>query len=331
MMTIKSGTKSPSDAFALALNRNPTLNLPSIFVKTLAEPLSEATATADKARSGVLSELFKARLTSLVLLTTLVGFYLGQRGGMNWLLLINTLLGTGLLACGAAALNQYLERDFDALMDRTADRPLPAGLIQPQTVVVLGGVLSVAGLLWLAFGANLLTAVLGAVTLISYLFIYTPLKRKTTLNTAIGAIPGALPPLMGWTAARGDLSIEGWALFAILFFWQLPHFLAIAWMYREDYAKGGFVMLPLVDRDGTRTGRSAVSHTLGLLPVSLSPFVFQMSGALYLAGALVLGLVFLWFAGRFAKQMDRLSARRLFFASILYLPLLLGLMVFDKQ
>lgn len=250
---------------------------------------------------------------------------------MNWLLLINTLLGTGLLACGAAALNQYLERDFDALMDRTADRPLPAGLIQPQTVVVLGGVLSVAGLLWLAFGANLLTAVLGAVTLISYLFIYTPLKRKTTLNTAIGAIPGALPPLMGWTAARGDLSIEGWALFAILFFWQLPHFLAIAWMYREDYAKGGFVMLPLVDRDGTRTGRSAVSHTLGLLPVSLSPFVFQMSGALYLAGALVLGLVFLWFAGRFAKQMDRLSARRLFFASILYLPLLLGLMVFDKQ
>ena len=331
MMTIKSGTKSPSDAFALALNRNHTLNLPSIFVKTLAEPLSEATATADKARSGVLSELFKARLTSLVLLTTLVGFYLGQRGGMNWLLLINTLLGTGLLACGAAALNQYLERDFDALMDRTADRPLPAGLIQPQTVVVLGGVLSVAGLLWLAFGANLLTAVLGAVTLISYLFIYTPLKRKTTLNTAIGAIPGALPPLMGWTAARGDLSIEGWALFAILFFWQLPHFLAIAWMYREDYAKGGFVMLPLVDRDGTRTGRSAVSHTLGLLPVSLSPFVFQMSGALYLAGALLLGLVFLWFAGRFAKQMDRLSARRLFFASILYLPLLLGLMVFDKQ
>ncbi len=331
MMTIKSGIKSPSDAFALALNRNHTLNLASIFVKTLAEPLSEATATADKARSGVLSELFKARLTSLVLLTTLVGFYLGQRGGMNWLLLINTLLGTGLLACGAAALNQYLERDFDALMDRTADRPLPAGLIQPQTVVVLGGVLSVAGLLWLAFGANLLTAVLGAVTLISYLFIYTPLKRKTTLNTAIGAIPGALPPLMGWTAARGDLSIEGWALFAILFFWQLPHFLAIAWMYREDYAKGGFVMLPLVDRDGTRTGRSAVSHTLGLLPVSLSPFVFQMSGALYLAGALVLGLVFLWFAGRFAKQMDRLSARRLFFASILYLPLLLGLMVFDKQ
>ena len=331
MMTIKSGIKSPSDAFALALNRNHTLNLPSIFVKTLAEPLSEATATADKARSGLLSELFKARLTSLVLLTTLVGFYLGQRGGMNWLLLINTLLGTGLLACGAAALNQYLERDFDALMDRTADRPLPAGLIQPQTVVVLGGVLSVAGLLWLAFGANLLTAVLGAVTLISYLFIYTPLKRKTTLNTAIGAIPGALPPLMGWTAARGDLSIEGWALFAILFFWQLPHFLAIAWMYREDYAKGGFVMLPLVDRDGTRTGRSAVSHTLGLLPVSLSPFVFQMSGALYLAGALVLGLVFLWFAGRFAKQMDRLSARRLFFASILYLPLLLGLMVFDKQ
>ncbi|MEN9573551.1 MAG: protoheme farnesyltransferase [Verrucomicrobiota bacterium] len=300
-------------------------------MKTAAEPLTAPALAADKARSGVFSELFKARLTSLVLLTTLVGFYLGQRGGMNWGLLLNTLLGTGLLACGAAALNQYLERDFDSLMDRTKDRPLPAGLIQPQTVVVLGGVLSVAGLLWLAFGANLLTAVLGAVTLISYLFIYTPLKRKTTLNTAIGAIPGALPPLMGWTAARGDLSIEGWALFAILFFWQLPHFLAIAWMYREDYAKGGFVMLPLVDRDGTRTGRSAVSHTLGLLPVSLSPFVLHVSGALYLFGALALGLVFLWCAMRFAREMDRLSARRLFFASILYLPLLLGLMVFDKQ
>ena len=292
---------------------------------------SPSATAADPTRGAVLAELFKARLTSLVLLTTLVGFYLAQRGEMNWLLLLNTLLGTGLLACGAAALNQYLERDFDALMERTADRPLPAGRIQPQMVVVLGGVISVAGLLWLAFGANLLTAVLGAVTLISYLFIYTPLKRKTTLNTAIGAIPGALPPLMGWTAARGDLSIEGWALFAILFFWQLPHFLAIAWMYREDYARGGFVMLPLVDRDGSRTGRSAVSHTLGLLPVSLSPFVFQVSGALYLSGALVLGLVFLWCAVRFARQLDRLSARRLFFASILYLPLLLGLMVFDKR
>lgn len=300
-------------------------------MKTTAQTVTEDTAAADPARGGLWAELFKARLTSLVLLTTLVGFYLGQRGGMNWLLLVNALLGTGLLACGAAALNQYLERDFDALMERTADRPLPAGRIQPQMVVVLGGVISVAGLLWLAFGVNLLTAVLGAVTLISYLFIYTPLKRKTTLNTAIGAIPGALPPLMGWTAARGDLSIEGWALFAILFFWQLPHFLAIAWMYREDYAKGGFVMLPLVDRDGARTGRSAVSHTLGLLPVSLSPFVFQVSGALYLFGALLLGLVFLWCAMRFARQLDRLSARRLFFASILYLPLLLGLMVFDKR
>lgn len=299
-------------------------------MKTTAQPIA-AEAPQSEARRGILSELFKARLTSLVLLTTLVGFYLGQRGGMNWLLLLHTLGGTGLLACGAAALNQYLERDFDALMDRTKDRPLPAGLILPQSVVVLGGVLSVAGLLWLAFGANLLTAVLGAVTLISYLFIYTPLKRKTTLNTAIGAIPGALPPLMGWTAVRGDLSIEGWALFAILFFWQLPHFLAIAWMYREDYARGGFVMLPLMDRDGARTGRSAVSHTLGLLPVSLSPFVFHMAGALYLAGALVLGLVFLWCAARFARELDRLSARRLFFASILYLPLLLGFMVFDKR
>ncbi len=306
--------------------------MPPCFLLKAVVSNPEVTVKApEKVPSSVFPELFKARLTMLVLLTTLVGFYLGHRGPMNWLLLGYALLGTGLLACGASALNQYLERDFDALMERTRERPLPTGRIQSQTVVVLGGVTSVAGLLLLAFGVNLLTSVLGALTLISYLFIYTPLKRKTTLNTIIGAVPGALPPLMGWTAARGDLSIEGWALFAILFFWQLPHFLAIAWMYREDYARGGFVMLPLLDRDGSRTGRSAVSHTLGLLPVSLSPFVFQVSGALYLFGALALGLVFLWCAVRFARQMDRLSARRLFFASILYLPLLLGLMVFDKR
>ena len=293
--------------------------------------MSENAAIAGKAGFAVLPELFKVRLTSLVLLTTLVGFYLGQRGGMNWFSLVNTLMGTGLLACGASALNQYLERDFDALMERTEGRPLPAGRIQPHTVLLIGGVISVCGLLWLAFGSNLLTAVLGAVTLISYLFIYTPLKRKSELNTVVGAIPGALPPLMGWTGARGDLSIEGWALFAILFFWQLPHFLAIAWMYREDYARGGFVMLPMVDQDGSRTGRSAVSHTLGLLPVSLSPFIFHVSGLLYFFGALALGLAFLWCATRFMRRMDRISARRLFFASILYLPLLLGLMVFDKR
>jgi protoheme IX farnesyltransferase len=185
-------------------------------------------------------------------------------------------------------------------------------------------------LLYLAWGVNLLTSLIGAVTLSSYLFIYTPLKRVTTLNTVIGAVPGALPPLMGWTAARGEITVEGWALFAILFFWQLPHFLAIAWLYREEYAGAGFVMLPVVDPDGARTGRQAISHTLGLLPVSLCPFLFQQAGVVYLGGALVLGLGFIWFAVQFGRQLTRVSARRLFFASILYLPLLLGLMVLDK-
>jgi len=162
------------------------------------------------------------------------------------------------------------------------------------------------------------------------LFLYTPLKRVTTLNTAIGAVPGALPPLMGWTAARGEINVEGWSLFAILFFWQLPHFLAIAWMYRDDYAKAGFAMLPVFDSDGQRTAGQTVSHTLGLLPISLCPFLLKLAGVVYLAGALVLGLAFLWQAVQFSRELTAQRARQLFYASILYLPLLLGLMVLDK-
>jgi protoheme IX farnesyltransferase len=168
-------------------------------------------------------------------------------------------------------------------------------------------------------------------TLASYLFVYTPLKRITTLNTAIGAIPGALPPLMGWTAARGEVTGEGWSLFAILFFWQLPHFLAIAWMYREDYARAGFVMLPVIDPTGARTGKQALSHTLGLLPVSLCPFIFGLAGPVYLAGALALGAGFLWCAWQFSRRISVAGARRLFYASILYLPLLLSLLVINKK
>jgi protoheme IX farnesyltransferase len=184
--------------------------------------------------------------------------------------------------------------------------------------------------LYLALAVNLLTSVLGAVTLASYLFVYTPLKRLTPLNTVVGAIPGALPPLMGWTASRGEMSVEGWSLFAILFFWQLPHFLAIAWMYREEYARAGFRMLPVVDPEGKRTGSQSVSHTLGLLTISLFPYLFRLSGPVYLAGALVLGGCFLWAAVMFSRRLTVLHARRLFLISILYLPLLLGLMVLDK-
>lgn len=280
--------------------------------------------------TAVLSDLFKARLTTLVVLTTLAGFYLGSQGPMDGWRLLHTILGTALLASGAAALNQLLEHKFDALMRRTEGRPIPAGQLHPDSVLVVGAIMSAAGMVYLALKVNLLTSVLGAATLISYLFIYTPLKRVTPLNTIIGAIPGALPPLMGWAAARNQVSIEGWTLFAILFFWQLPHFLAIAWLYREDYAKAGFRMLPVVDETGYRTGRSAISHTLGLLPVSLCPFLLKLTGITYFFGALVLSGLFLVFAVQFARQMSVASARKLFFASILYLPLLLGLMVIDK-
>ena len=290
----------------------------------------DASAVTDKSMFALVCDLVKARLTFLVLLTTLVGFHLGVRGAPDYWLMLHTVLGTALVACGAAALNQFLEREYDALMRRTADRPLPSGRMQPETVLIFGGVCSMAGLLYLAFAVNLLTSLLGAITLASYIFIYTPLKRVTWLNTAVGAIPGALPPVMGWTAARNELTGEGWALFAILFFWQIPHFLAIAWMYRDEYAQAGFVMLPSVDPEGYRTGRQAVSHTLGLLTVSLSPFLVKLVGSLYLVGALTLGIVFVGAAVLFSRQLTRPRARQLFFVSILYLPLLLGLMVFDK-
>ena len=285
---------------------------------------------AEKSWASVFSDLVKARLTTLVLLTTAVGFYIGWQGAMNWLLLANTLVATGLIAAGASALNQWIERDFDAKMLRTQSRPLPSGRLQPATVAIFGGVTSVAGMIYLALAVNLLTSVLGAITLVSYVFIYTPLKRVTWLNTAIGAIPGALPPLMGWTAARNELSGQGWALFAILAFWQLPHFFAIAWIYREQYAKAGFVMLPNVDADGRQTGQQTVSNALALLIVSLCPFLFKMAGMVYLAGAALLGIGFLFCAIQFSRQLTLSRARRLFLASILYLPLLLALMVFDK-
>jgi heme o synthase len=298
-------------------------------MKATAQSLVTAVVT-DKSRFTIFSELVKARLTSLVLLTTLVGFFVGFRGTMDYWLLLHTLIGTGLVAGGAAALNQLLERAQDARMSRTEDRPLPSGRLQPDTVLIFGGFCSAVGLVYLAFAVNPLTSLLGAITLCSYLFVYTPLKRVTPLNTVIGAIPGALPPLMGWTAAHNAINAEGWSLFAILFFWQLPHFLAIAWMYRDDYEKAGFAMLPVFDPDGQRTARHTVSHTLGLLPISLCPFLFKLAGAVYLGGALVLGMIFLWCAVRFSRDLTVQRARQLFYASIVYLPLLLGLMVFDK-
>ncbi len=287
-------------------------------------------ALAEKSWLAVLADLVKARLTALVLLTTYVGFYLGWRGAMNYGLMLHTLFGTALVASGASALNQLLEREYDAKMRRTASRPLPSGRMQPAIVTLLGGVSSVAGLVYLALFVNHLTSVLAAVTLVSYVFIYTPLKRMTWANTLVGAIPGALPPLMGWTAARGELSGEGWALFAILAFWQIPHFMAIAWLYRDEYAKAGFKMLPMIDPDGSRTGQQSVSHTVGLFIVSLCPFLMKMDGPVYLALAVGLGLGYFWCAVRFARQLTPRRARQLFLASIIYLPFLLAAMVLNK-
>jgi protoheme IX farnesyltransferase len=293
-----------------------------------AEPSSAA--GTDRGWVAVYADLFKARLTFLVLLTTLVGFYLGCRGTVNYLLMLNTMLGTALLASGASALNQLIEREHDGKMRRTQSRPLPSGRLQPPTVLFIGGFSSLLGIVYLGLAVNLLTSLIGTATLLTYVFVYTPLKRVTWLNTAIGAIPGALPPLMGWTAARNDMTREGWALFGILALWQIPHFLAIAWMYREDYARAGFKMLPIVDPVGRRTGRQAVSHTRGLLAISLTPSLFKVTGPIYLIGAVLLGSVFVWYAIQFARDVTVARARQLFYVSILYLPLLLVIMVLDK-
>jgi protoheme IX farnesyltransferase len=290
----------------------------------------ESAPSFSRSRWMDFTELVKARLTVLVLMTTAVGFYMGSAPGLNVPLMIHALAGTALLACGAAALNQLLERDYDARMRRTRDRPLPAGRMQPEKVLLFGGACGVAGLIYLAVATNLLTSLIGAVTLVSYLFIYTPLKRITWTNTLIGAVPGGLPPLMGWTAATGDLAMDGWVLFALLAFWQIPHFMAIAWLYREEYAKAGFVMLPAVDPEGVRTGTQAITHAAALLAVSFIPFGLGMAGWVYLVCALVLGGLFVGCAVVFRRQLTTGSARRLFLASILYLPLTLTALVFDR-
>lgn len=296
----------------------------------LPEPIAAA-LKPERSWAAVYCDLFKARLTFLVLVTTLVGFYIGSPGVVDYALLFHTILGTALVAAGASALNQLWERKYDARMRRTRERPLPSGRMRPATVLVIGCGAAAAGLIYLGLAVNLTTCLLGAASLGTYVLVYTPLKRVTWLNTAVGAVPGGLPPLMGWTAARGQLTHEGWALFGILALWQLPHFMAIAWIYRDEYARAGFKMLSVVDPGGRRTGRQAVVQTLGLLPVSLSPFVLNLAGPVYFAGALVLGLAFVYYAFQFARQLTVPRARQLFYVSILYLPLLLGVMMLDKR
>lgn len=275
-------------------------------------------------------ELTKPGITGLVLVTAAVGFYLGAAGSFDLSLLLHALAGTALLAGGTNALNQYAEREADAQMKRTRERPLPAGRLRPFSALAFATAISLAGAVHLALAVNLLTALLGAAALIVYVFVYTPLKRRTSLCTIVGAVPGAIPPLMGWAAARGELDVLAWVLFAIVFFWQLPHFLAIAWLYRQDYARAGFPMLPVLDPTGSRTARQILLYTLALVVVSLLTTVLGLTGAIYFFGALTLGLGFLGLGVALAFARGGHQARRLFLGSVIYLPVLLILMVVDK-
>jgi protoheme IX farnesyltransferase len=287
--------------------------------------------------------LTKPRITWLILMSTGVGYFFGLKrdifsaatfiqatGSPDWFLLLHTLIGTGLIASGTAALNQWYERDADLLMRRTSGRPLPAGKMTARRALLFGIALAALGFGELAIWVNLLAALLGAFTLGSYLFIYTPLKQRSHLSTVIGALPGAMPPLMGYAASHGSLTPEAWTLFAILFIWQFPHFLAIAWMYREDYARAGIRMLPVVEPDGMSTGRQIILYASTLIPVSLFPVLLGMSGKVYLVGALLLGGWFLYTGIRVAFDRTNVRARRVLLASIIYLPVIYGLMIFDR-
>jgi protoheme IX farnesyltransferase len=275
-------------------------------------------------------ELTKPNVTALILMSTAVGFYLGSMQHLKILLLLHTMLGTALVASGTATLNEFWERDIDAKMLRTRDRPLPAGRMSPWKALCFGIALSVIGVSYLVWAANLLAGILATLTLGSYLFLYTPLKTRTPLCTLVGAFPGAIPPLIGWVAARGEITLPACILYLMLFFWQFPHFLAIAWMYREDYARGGIAMLPVVEPNGKSTGRQIVIFSAVLLPLSLLPSLLGLTGRAYLVGALILGVAFLHFGARAAMAKSTMQARRLLQASVVYLPLVYGLMLIDK-
>jgi heme o synthase len=281
-------------------------------------------------RVADLKEMTKPGITLMVVLTAGLGFLLAEGETFSFWLLVHTLIGTGLVSGGASVLNQVLERDADALMRRTADRPLPAGRLDPDAALFFGVLLAVTGLLELALAVNLLTALLGAVALAGYVFVYTPLKRVSSLATVIGAVPGAIPPMMGWSAVRNEIDLAAWVLFGILFFWQLPHFLAIAWLCREDYARGGFPMLPVLDPEGKRTGRQSVLYGAALVPVSLLPSLLGLMGEVYFVGALAFGLVYLGFSIGFARVRSNPGARRLMLASLVYFPALLLVMLLDR-
>lgn len=275
--------------------------------------------------------LTKPRLSALALLAVMAGYFMADGTGFKVSTLLETLVGTALVAVGASMLNQLIERHSDRHMQRTANRPLPAGRMLPGTALSVGAATAIVGLLLLAIRVNIETSLLAALTLGLYVFAYTPMKPVSTLNTLVGAVPGALPPMIGWTAAAdGELGLKAMTLFAILFIWQLPHFLAIAWLYKKEYAAAGLKMLSTVDPDGRSTGRQMVIHSAALLPVALLPFFREMTGTLYFFSAVVLGVVFFATCVNFMLKRDDRAARIVFVTSIAYLPLLLAIMMFDK-
>ncbi len=293
--------------------------------------LATAKEIGARERMTAFVELTKPRIAFMLVLTSAAGFYLGTKGNFDALLFVNAMIGIMLLAFGVATLNQYIERDTDALMDRTAKRPLPTGKISPTEALIFGLVQCAVAEVYLYFLVNGLTAFLGVTVIVGYVLLYTPLKTRTSASTAIGAIPGAMPPLMGWTAAANEITLGAWALFVLLFLWQFPHFLAIAWMYREQYAKAGILMLPVVEPEGRITARQIVLFTIMLVPVTFAPFFLGFAGWLYLIAALILGAWFLVESIRTARAKSVEMARRLMLVSVLYLPLIFAILVFDKR
>lgn len=291
--------------------------------------IEETKAIGLREKLAAYVELTKPRIAFMLVLTSAAGFYLGSGQNFNFTLFVNSMIGIALLAFGVATLNQFIERKTDALMDRTARRPLPSNTLSSNEALIFGTLLCVVAELYLLFLVNGLTAALGLVVIVGYVFLYTPLKTRTSASTAIGALPGAMPPLMGWTSAADSINLGAWTLFALLFLWQFPHFLAIACMYKEQYAKAGIKMLPALEKDGKITARQIVVFTILMVPVSLAPFFIGLSGVYYLAGASVLGIWFLWASIQAARYKTIEKSRRLLLVSVLYLPIIFALMVFN--
>ena len=306
--------------------RSTTVTLPDNT--ETASPLSKHAVFTRRAADYI--EFIKPRLVVMILITTAAGFYLGAQQTVDWMLCLHTLIGAGLTAAGVLGLNQYLERDVDAQMKRTQERPLPDGRMHPWEALLVGAALTGGGMLYLTFIVNTLSGFVISLIVVSYLFLYTPLKRKTSLCTLIGAVPGALPPVVGWVAARGTLTGEAWVLFAILFLWQLPHSLAIAYIYREDYAKAGFRLLPVIHPDGASTCRQIVINCVALLGIGLLPALYNVAGSIYFFTALLAGTAFLAFGVYLQRTRSVKAARYLLYASLLYLPVVFITMALDK-